>query len=63
MTKFKFTGLEDQDEITFRGVAFAARKAVDVDCDNLAAKLRALPYFEEVKARAPKAPKPAAPQE
>lgn len=49
MTKFKFKGVGDQDEITFRGKDFAKGKAVVVDCEDLAAKLRALDYFEEVR--------------
>ncbi len=50
--KLKYTG---DGEITIRGVTFEKGKAVDVDDENLAAKLSALDYFQEVKARKPKA--------
>ena len=46
--KFKFTG--DMDEITLRGVTFAKGKAVDLsDNPDLAEKVGALDYFEQVK--------------
>lgn len=57
MSKFKFLGVDEQDEITLRETTFEKGKAVDVHCDALASKLRGLDYFEEVKSAAkPKAP-------
>ena len=49
--KLVYTG--PSDEITFRGVTFKKDKGVDVECENLAAKLDALDYFK----RAPGRPK------
>ncbi len=60
MRTFKFSGLEDQEKITIRETDFAKGKAVKVECNALAAKLAALPYFQEVKPAAKAAKKPAA---
>lgn len=55
--KFKYTG--GQDEITVRTVTFPKGKAVELDASDaahrlLAAKVAALPYFEEVKPGRPR---------
>lgn len=47
----KFRNITDTD-MTLRGVAFPAGKAVEVDDEALAAKVAAMPEFEQVKRRA-----------
>lgn len=49
--KFKFKGVNGQDEMVLRGVTFVKGKAVDVDSDEFAARLLKLDYFSEVKTR------------
>ena len=49
--KFKYTG--NQAEITLRGVTFPKGKAVRVDDQSLAEKIRLMPDFHAVK-RGPK---------
>ena len=49
--KFKFKGLKGYDEMELRGIMFAKGKAVVVKDANLAARLRQLDYFTEVKTK------------
>lgn len=51
--KFAFTG---EGEITIREVTFPSGKAVEVENEDLAAKLARLEYFREVKSRRRGAP-------
>jgi len=50
--KFKYTG--DQKEMPLRGIVFEKGKAVEVEDEAFAARLRNLDYFTEVKKRKPK---------
>ena len=52
--KIKYTGVNNQAEITVRGVTFPKGKAVEVDDEELQVKLLGLDYFSEVKTRAKK---------
>lgn len=56
MAKVKFLGTpECPDQITLRDVTFPMGKPVEVEDEGLAAKVLALPFFEEVKRGRPKA--------
>lgn len=55
--KIRYTG--EADEITLRHVTFKKGEAVELDMDvqadaDLAGKIAALPYFEQVKAGRPR---------
>lgn len=51
--RFRFVGNGDNDpaKVTLRGITFAKGKAVSVDDEALAAKLRANSHFEVAKGR------------
>lgn len=51
--KFKFKGLDGQDEMTLRGVVFAKDKAIEVEDGEFAERLKRLDYFVIARTRKP----------